>query len=218
MFELKNVKYVLFDLDGTISDSSEGITKSAKVALEKEGFFETQENLLRFIGPSLRVSFAKYTSDENQRERMLKNYRERYKERGWKENVLYDGVKELLENLKKQGKSPVLASAKPEYFCIQILKYFGIYDLFDFVGGSDFDGKRDDKKVLMGYVLANIDNPSPDEVIMIGDRMYDVECAHFYDIKCIGVKYGFAPKGELESAGADYIVENVQELSRLLMK
>lgn len=214
---MTNIKYVLFDLDGTVSDSSEGIIKCVQVALTAEGIHEKDENLTRFIGPSLRHSFGLYTDDDAQRDRMLGNYRARYSTLGWKENKLYDGIKELLIALRAAGKVPVLASAKPEKFCIEILRYLGVYDYFDFVGGSDFDGKRDDKKILMGYVLDNIGNPDPDTVIMVGDRIFDIECAHFHKVKCIGVRYGFAPERELEEAGADYIVSTVADLRALLL-
>lgn len=217
MVNMINIKYVLFDLDGTVSDSSEGIIKSVQAALKAEGIHEEDKNLTGFIGPSLRHSFGLYTDDAAQCKKMLSDYRARYSTIGWKENKLYDGVKELLIALRAAGKVPVLASAKPEKFCVEILKYLGVYDYFDFVGGADFEGKRDDKKILMGYVLDNIGNPDPDTVIMVGDRIFDIECAHFHNVKCIGVRYGFAPEGELEDAGADYIVDTVADLRVLLL-
>lgn len=156
--ELKNIEYVLFDLDGTVSDSSEGITKSADKALKSEGINVPFETLTSFIGPSLRVSFGRYTDDVEKRDRMLDVYRERYSEKGWCENKIYPGMAELLRDLQKSGKHVVLASAKPEYFCRKIIKYFGVEQYFDFIGGSDMEGKRDDKTVLLTYVLDNIGN------------------------------------------------------------
>lgn len=215
--ELKNIEYVLFDLDGTVSDSSEGIMKSTDRALKSEGINVPFDTLTKFIGPALRVSFGWYTDDEEKRDRMLKVYRERYSEKGWCENKIYPGMPELLRDLKKSGKHVVLASAKPEYFCRKIIKYFGVDRYFDFIGGSDMEGKRDDKTVLLTYVLENIGNPPADKIVMIGDRKFDVECAHNHGIKCIGVKYGFSERNELEDAGADFIADTVEDLRKLLL-
>lgn len=216
MRDFNEIQFFLFDLDGTVTDSSEGITKSVREALKTEGIDEPLCNLRKFIGPSLRYSFGKYTSDLVQRDRMLANYRARYSTVGWKEVKIYDGMKTLFEKLKSEGKSVVLASAKPEVFCIDILKFIGVYDLFDFVGGSDLEGKRDDKTVLMQYVLDNLGNPPPKKCIMVGDRFYDIRAAHDHDIECVGVKFGFAEGDELQKAGADYIVDTVGDLQSLL--
>mgnify|MGYP004641164565 CR=1 FL=1 len=215
--QLKNIEYVLFDLDGTVSDSSEGIMKSADMALKSQNIVVPFDTLTKFIGPALRVSFSWYTDSVEIRDKMLAVYRERYSEKGWCENKIYNGMPELLRDLQAKGKHVVLASAKPEYFCRKIIKYFGVEQYFDFIGGSDMDGKRDDKTVLLSYVLDNVGNPSPDKVIMIGDRKYDVECAHNHGIKCIGVKYGFSDGDELSSAGADFIADTVDDLKNMLL-
>lgn len=215
--QLKNIEYVLFDLDGTVSDSSEGIMKSADMALKSQNIVVPFDTLTKFIGPALRVSFSWYTDSVEIRDKMLAVYRERYSEKGWCENKIYNGMPELLRDLQTKGKHVVLASAKPEYFCRKIIKYFGVEQYFDFIGGSDMDGKRDDKTVLLSYVLDNVGNPAPDKVIMIGDRKYDVECAHNHGIKCIGVKYGFSDGDELEKAGADFIADTVDDLKNMLL-
>ena len=111
----------------------------------------------------------------------------------------------------------MLASAKPEYFCRKIIKYFGVEQYFDFIGGSDMEGKRDDKTVLLTYVLDNIGNPRSDKIVMIGDRKFDVECAHNHGIKCIGVKYGFSEGDELKNAGADFLADTVEDLRKMLL-
>ena len=108
--ELKNIEYVLFDLDGTVSDSSEGITKSADKALKSEGIDVPFETLTSFIGPALRVSFGRYTDDVEKRDRMLDVYRESYSEKGWCENKLYPGLAELLRDLQKSGRRQTRAS------------------------------------------------------------------------------------------------------------
>lgn len=218
MDKLKDtIKYVLFDLDGTISDSSEGITKSVQLALAAEGIHEELSALTKCIGPSLRYSFSQYTDDAETAERMLAAYRKRYSEIGWMENKMYSGMETLFKNLKQAGKHIVLASAKPELFCNEILKYFGVYEYFDFIGGATMDGSRDDKAVLIKYTLDSIGNPPKDSVIMVGDRFYDVEGAHKNGLKVIGVKFGFARENELETACADYIVDTVSDLQALLL-
>ena len=163
------------------------------------------------------MSFGRYTDDVEKRDRMLDVYRERYSEKGWCENKIYPGMAELLRDLQKSGKHVVLASAKPEYFCRKIIKYFGVEQYFDFIGGSDMEGKRDDKTVLLTYVLDNIGNPRSDKIVMIGDRKFDVECAHNHGIKCIGVKYGFSEGDELKNAGADLIADTVEDLRKMLL-
>lgn len=218
MSDLSKIEYVLFDLDGTVTDSSEGITKSVQQALDKEGIHEELCNLKKFIGPSLRYSFGKYTDDPVQRDRMLANYRARYSTIGLKEVKLYDGMKELFSALKNAGKHVVLASAKPEVFCIEILKYLGVYDAFEFVGGADLEGTRDDKTILLKYVLDNIGKPPAEKCVMIGDRFYDIEAGRNNDMPTIGVRFGFAESGELEKAGADFIVDTVADLQELLLK
>lgn len=217
IMDVSRVRYVLFDLDGTLIDSSEGITESARLALEGEGFDCTPAELRRFIGPPLRSSFGEYTSDPGTADRLLAAYRERYSATGWKECFLYPGIADLLRDLKAAGKSVVLASSKPDVYCYPILRRLGVLRWFDFVGGGDMEGTRDDKTVLMGYVLDSLGNPDPDTVLMIGDRVFDVLCAKNHGIRCVGAGYGFAPPGELEEAGAEIVVPSVERLRELLL-
>lgn len=119
--------------------------------------------------------------------------------------------------LKKSGKKVVLASAKPEEFCIKILKHLDVDKYFYFIGGATFDGRMDDKAVLLDYILGAIGNPSADSVVMIGDRKFDIEASKAHRLKSIGVTFGFCEGNELEEAGADSVVDTVAELSKVLL-
>lgn len=214
----KDYEYVFFDLDGTLTDSAEGIINSAKLALEIIGIEEDEQVLYSFIGPPLKYSFEQYIGiDEELGKKALKAYRERYEVLGWKENKLYDGIYDLVKDLKKAGKKIALASAKPEPYCKKILEYFDLMPFFEFVGGATFDGKREDKADIIAYSLKNIGNPDKNKVIMVGDRNYDIIGAHKMGIEAVGVYYGYAVKGELEEADADYIAETVSDLYDILL-
>ena len=219
-------KYILFDLDGTLTDSSEGITKSVQYALDKLGITENDEAVLkRYIGPPLDESFAKFHGLS--REDALKAvnyYRERYKDTGIYENRLFDGIKELLSSLKKEGYITALATCKPEIYVPTILKYFDIEQYFDIAVGSELEGgarrHKDDviNEVFNQIIKLNVSdtadilNDIKADSIMIGDRKDDILGAKNCGIESIGVRYGFAEENELENAGADYIVENVQDI------
>lgn len=216
--DMTKIEYVLFDLDGTLVDSSEGITKSAQLGLKAIGFDVPLTDLLSFIGPSLRYSFGKYTDNPDKVLEALRVYRERYSVTGLFECQLYKGMEELLDALQKAGKKVVLASAKPEEFCVKILKYLNVDKYFSFIGGATFDGRMDDKIVLLEYVLGSIGNPSAESVVMIGDRKFDIEAAKAHHLKSVGVTFGFCEGNELVDAGADFVVDTVAELSKVLLQ
>mgnify|MGYP000549238882 CR=1 FL=1 len=225
-------KYILFDLDGTLTDSSEGITKSVQYALDKLGITENDEAVLkRYIGPPLDESFAKFHGLS--REDALKAvnyYRERYKDTGIYENRLFDGIKELLSSLKKEGYITALATCKPEPFALKILEHFNLSKYFTVACGSNLDGTRKYKNEIIEEVFARLNRLEGngelteagfDEMkadsIMVGDRKDDIYGAHNADIEAVGVRFGYAADGELEEAGADYIVNTVFELTALLL-
>lgn len=215
---LKNKKYILLDLDGTVADSAEGIIKSAKNALRYFGIDVEDSELYSFIGPPLRESFKKYANlSEDQREKALEIYRQRYRAVGWTESKPYAGIPELVKELKAQGRFVALASAKPEPFCTLILKQFGILEYFDYVGAALLDGSRDDKAAIIRLTLENLGNPPLEDVIMVGDRNYDVEGAHKTGVQCVGAKYGYSKGDELKECGAEYIADSVAELSDMLI-
>lgn len=218
-------RYILLDLDGTLTDSSEGITKSVQYALEKMGITENDMAVLkRYIGPPLNESFTRFhgLSDEDSL-KAVAYYRERYADTGLYENKLFDGIKEFLAGLKKEGYIVALATCKPEIYVPTILKHFDIEQYFDVAVGSELEGgKRRHKDDVIEEVISQIiklkDIPATDiydvkaDAIMIGDRKDDVLGAKDAGIESIGLRYGFAEADELENAGADYILENVEDI------
>ena len=218
-------KYILLDLDGTLTDSSEGITKSVQYALEKMGITENDMAVLkRYIGPPLNESLTRFhgLSDEDSL-KAVAYYRERYADTGLYENKLFDGIKEFLAGLKKEGYIVALATCKPEIYVPTILKHFDIEQYFDVAVGSELEGgKRRHKDDVIEEVISQIiklkDIPATDiydvkaDAIMIGDRKDDVLGAKDAGIESIGLRYGFAEADELENAGADYILENVEDI------
>lgn len=215
---------VLFDLDGTLTDSSEGIMKCVQYATEKAlGFTETREDVLKsFIGPPLTTSFMKYDGvTEEDAKRAIKVYRERYQVTGIYENKLYPGIKEMLCALKEKGYKVGLASSKPELYCRQILGFFQIAQYFDVIVGAPLNetgaGAEKPQLVEKAIVSLNMENRR-DNVVMVGDRSYDIEGAKTCRISSVGVRYGFASAGELERAGADAIVNTVDELKFFLQR
>ncbi len=213
-------KYVFFDLDGTLTDSEEGITKSLRYALSHFGIEYPDSAMLRkFIGPSLSYSFETFCGFDKEKSRAAtEKYRERFESIGLYENRLYDGIKELLEDLKKRGKVIVLATSKPLPYAKKILEYFGIYQYFDFVSGAGFEGSSLEKEDIIESAIKSLgcSGDRKSEIVMVGDRKYDIKGAKINGTSAVGVKYGFAEEGELEAAGADYIVGSVEELMELL--
>ena len=218
-------KYILFDLDGTLTDSSEGITKCVQHALNRLGIKENDQAMLRrFIGPPLDESFEKfYGFDKETALKAVDYYRERYSDTGIYENVLFDGIDKLLADLKNDGYIVALATCKPEMYVPRILKHFNIDGYFDVAVGSELEGgERRHKNQVIDEVFVRLaaaglaDTGSLSETksqsIMIGDRKDDILGAKASGIDSMGVRYGFAEEQELEIAGADYIVETVEDI------
>ena len=213
-------KYLLFDLDGTLTDSQEGITKSVSYALINLGVEDLPEDIkLRFIGPPLKDSFPKYCGfDEETTEKAIALYRERYSKVGKFENRPYEGIPELLKKLKEDNRVLVIASSKPTGFVEDILNKFDLRQYFDIISAADLSGKKCEKEDVIKEALEilNLKNGDKD-VVMIGDRHYDINGAKYFNLDSIGVNYGFAfDKNELKDAGATYVVETVKELGELL--
>ena len=209
--------YVLFDLDGTISDSSEGITKGIKIALESMGIHEEVENLHKFIGPPLKYSFTTfYGFNEEQCVKAVKKYREYYSQTGLFENRAYDGVDELLKKIKESGRKIAVATSKPEKFSIQILEKFGLLSYFDVVSGATVDGVRGDKSEVIEEALKRFGNPDKKDVVLVGDTRFDAEGAKQVGIECIGVLYGFGTRESLEQAGVNMIAERIEDIYSFL--
>jgi len=213
------VKIVLFDLDGTITDSSEGIVNSIKYALARLGFPEEPvDKIKQFIGPPLQHTFGINYGIKDYHNAVA-IYREYYADKGIYENRLYDGIVEVLEKLKSLGYTIGLATGKPTYYSHIILKHFKIDHYFDAVVGSNMDGTRGEKPEIIRDVLAELKfNRDKHSVIMIGDRKHDVHGAKHHGIQCIGVSYGYAEENELKKAGAAHIVQHPLDLLNIITK
>ncbi len=212
-------EYLLFDLDGTLTDPKEGITRSVAYALSKLGIEITDmDTLLPFIGPPLKEMFVEYAGlPESDALRAVEYYRERFQETGIFENILYDGIPELLAKLKGAGKKILLATSKPEVFAKRILEHFSLTSYFDFIGGSTLDHTRDRKEEVIRYVMGCTGITDPGRAVMIGDREHDVLGAKVCGMEAIGVLYGYGSREELELAGAAGIATDLLELSTMLI-
>ena len=211
---------VLFDLDGTLSDSAPGITRCVQYALEKEfGIIRKPEELIEFVGPPLKEQFMLYTGcNDEMGERAVARYRERYRPVGIFENSLYPGIPELLLQLKNEGFRIALSSSKPEEFCHQILETFEIAQYFDVVCGSDMEGRHTDKAEIVEEVLHRLGMENRrEEVVLVGDRKYDIIGARQRGVGTIGVSYGYGSREELELEWPDCIVDTVTELRNVLI-
>ncbi len=212
-------KYILFDLDGTLTDSFEGITKCVQYALNSYGIKdEPLEKLKVFIGPALKDSFMSfYGFSEEDALAATAKYRERFKDIGIYENKVYDGIPELLKKLKEKGYVMAIASSKPTVFVERILEYFNIKEYFSCVMGSLMNGIRGKKCDVIQAVFEELKITDKSQVLMVGDRLHDVEGAKQMNVDCLGVSYGFGGREELETAGATYVVDTVEEMEALLL-
>ncbi len=207
------IKYIFFDLDGTITDPAEGITNSVAYALEQYGIQVTDRSQLnKFIGPPLSQSFEKFYGFSSEKAvQAVEVYREYFSPKGLYENKVYDGIEKLLSQLKAEKYTLVIASSKPKIFVDRILEHFSLMKYFDATFGSELDGTRVKKDEVIRYALDTLGISSAD-VLMIGDREHDIIGAHKNKITAIGVLYGYGSKKEHENAGADHIANTVQEL------
>lgn len=215
-------QYILFDLDGTLTDPKIGITSCVQYALRYYGIEEPDlDKLEPFIGPPLRGSFMEfYRFSEKQAEEAIAKYRERFSTVGLFENEVYDGIPEMLERLKKEGKKLAVASSKPTVYVTQILKHFAIDTFFDIVVGSELDGTRDKKEEVVEEALRQLlgsEEAKYKETVMVGDRKFDVQGAKAFSLDSIGVTFGYGGRKELEDEGATYIVDSVSELENVLL-
>lgn len=216
---MKEYEYILFDLDGTLTDPAVGITKSVAYALGKFGIEVSDiTQLNHFIGPPLLDSFMEcYGFDKEKAQTAIDYYRERFKVKGIYENVVYGGVPEMLRALKNSGKKLILATSKPEPFAKEILRHFGLEEYFDYAAGSNFDGTRTAKAEVIEYALEAAGVTDKSAAIMVGDRKHDIFGAYKTGLDSIGVLYGYGSREELEAAGATYIAETVEDLTKLIL-
>lgn len=210
-------QYLLFDLDGTLTDPMVGITSSVQYALEKFGIHVRYlKELIPFIGPPLAESFQKfYGFSKEDAERAIQYYREYYAPKGIFENEVYEGIPEMLAHLTEAGFTLLVATSKPTVFARKVLKHFGMEDYFSFVGGSELDGSRTKKAEVISYILKTCGIEAK-EAIMIGDRRHDIEGGKACGLESVGVLYGYGTEQELTEAGADHIIRTVAELEDYL--
>ena len=207
-------KYILFDLDGTLTDPAEGITNSVAYALDKFGItVEDKTQLNVFIGPPLVDSFMNYYGlSEEDANRAVTYYREYFKPKGIFQNKMYSGVPEFLQKLKADGKSVMLATSKPEVFAKDILAHFGIEQYFDFIAGATLDGTRSKKADVIAFALDSLCITEKEKCLMVGDRNQDINGAKIIGIDSLGVLFGYGSLEELQTAGATYIAQTVEDI------
>ena len=211
---------ILFDLDGTLTDPAEGITKAVEVALNHYGItVEDRSTLNKFIGPPLDESFPEFYgfNDEQVRE-ATRVFREYFGRQGWAENIPYPGIDKLLGDLKAAGKKLIIATSKPEECAVRIMNHFGLAQYMDVIAGASTDNQEGAKKanvIRKALQRAGVEDLS--SVVMVGDRRHDVAGGHEVGMKVIGVLYGYGDRAEHEAAGADYIVEDIPSLEKLLL-
>lgn len=216
-------EYLLFDLDGTLTDPKVGITTCVRYALKAFGIDEPNlDKLEPFIGPPLKDSFMHfYNMPSEQADAAVEKYRERFKDIGLFENEVYIGIPEMLKKLQKKGMHLAVASSKPTVYVERILEHFGMKQYFEVIVGSELDGRRVNKDEVVDEALRQLFGEKPVErqkVYMIGDRKFDVEGARAQGVESVGVSYGYGGLQELQEAGADYIVESPGELSYFLLR
>lgn len=203
----------MFDLDGTVIDSSRGVFNAVRYALEKmRAPIPTDEELKAFVGPPLLYSFINFCGmSDGDAKRTVELYREYYSEKGIFELTVYDGICAALNNLRDAGFKTLLATSKPQPFAARIAERFGFSAQLDGIYGADFDGKRIDKNEVLEYALQDF-GIDVNNAVMVGDRKYDILGAKRFGLKSIGVLYGFGDESELKKAGADKIVRTAEDI------
>ena len=208
---------ILFDFDGTVFDTVEGITKSVRYALNKVGIDAELESLRCFAGPPLADKFMEvYGFDRAAAEQAVRDYRERYRPIGMNECCVFPGIKDLLEKLRAAGKTVGIATSKPQELAEELLRRENMLGLFQVICGSLPDGNDSAKWQVLQWAM-ELCGAAKENTILVGDTKYDVAGAHKVGIACVGVRYGYAAEGELEAAGADAVVEDLPELESFLL-
>ncbi len=206
-------KTVIFDFDGTICDTGEGILKSAKFALDYYNIeAPNYTELTYFIGPPLLVTFQeKFGVDAAMADKLVKKYRERYTNKGLLESKLYDGIKELLAKLKAENLKLGIASSKPQDYIEALLDHYGVKSYFDVICGVTFSADCESKANIISRCLKELD-ASGNESIMVGDKKYDIEGAKANMIDSVGVLWGYGNRVEFAGAGAKFVAEKIDDI------
>ncbi len=208
-------KTILFDLDGTLTDSGEGIINCAILALEHFGCpIPSREAMRVFVGPPLAQSFIDHGVPADQAEEAIRIYRSRYIPIGKYENTPYPGIRELLEALRDQGHTLYVATSKPEGMSVDILEHFGLANYFHRICGASMDTSRSSKEAVIAYLIQQ--NGRADNMVMVGDTKFDILGAKAHGIPAIGVSWGYGSAEDMEAAGAAAIAHSMEELLTLL--
>ncbi len=209
----------VFDFDGTIADTREGVFDSIVYALEAYNLPIPEKDALNaFLGPPLHNGFVDVIGvDDDLAEKLVAKYRELYIDNAMYRLKLFDGVEDLLKSLRNNGVKLAIASSKPEVFFERILKKVGIYDLFDTVCGDILHSKTEGKEDIILRAISNLTETGNEKIIMVGDRHYDVLGAKKVGIPCIGVVFGFDYEEELCNAGADHIAKTADEVKNIIL-
>ncbi len=216
---MKNYDYILFDLDGTITDSKPGILTCIRYALDQKGIECPDCILDKMVGPPFRVSMSEYLGlDKDMIEQLIALYRGMYEIDGWKNCSLYDGVIDMFKALKKEGKHLAVATSKPIKFTNMMIEGLDLKKYFDYVGGASADASKESKADVIQGVLDSLNVKDMTRVLMVGDRLFDIVGAHTLNIDCVGVTWGYGSKEELEEYKAEYIVSTPAELVEMLTK
>lgn len=216
---MNGYRYALFDLDGTLTDPGEGITKSVQYALAKFGIIvENRSELFCFIGPPLHESFEVYYGfSRADAMRAVDAYREYYAVKGIFENKVYEGIRECLATLQASGVRICLATSKPEFYAKQILEHFELSQYFTAVAGSNMDGSRTKKAEVVERALSLLGNPDVRGCVMIGDREHDALGGRAHGLDALGVTFGYGSEQELQAAGARYIANTPAEITGIIL-
>lgn len=210
-------KTILFDLDGTLTDSGEGIINCAALGLRHFGLDVPDRDTMRqFVGPPLHDTFVKFGVPADKADEAVAVYRSRYNTVGKFENVPYPGIEQMLSDLKKKGYRLLVATSKPEALSVEIMEHFGIAQYFDRICGASLDRSRNTKEDVIGYLLDRCG--STEHMIMVGDTAFDVIGAAIHGIPAIGVAWGYGEVADMEKAGAIAIAYSVAQLQELLEK
>ena len=209
--------YLFFDLDGTLTNPAQGITNSFIHALNYFGIeIPSYETLCTFIGPPLPDTFkTQFGFDDEKAAEGVKKYREYFATKGLLENSVYPEIPELLAGLKQAGKKLVVATSKPEEYSVRIIEHFGLAQYFENVCGSLMNESRSKKDEVIAYAIERNHISDKSKILMIGDRKHDILGAKKIGLKSCGVLFGYGSREELESAGADFIAENVSRLDKI---
>lgn len=216
-------KHIFFDLDGTVTEPVQGITNAVIYSLEKFNIKVTdRKSLYKFIGPPLRKSYKEFFNfSDEEAERAVAYYREYYSSWGIVENEIMFGMDKALKRLKEAGCHLYIATSKPEIYAVQILEYLKLADYFDIIAGSLMDGSRDDKKLVIQYLLDRCNTEKepvkPESVVMVGDRKFDILGAAHFGMDNIGVTFGYGDRAEFEECHAMHIVDSAEELAEYIL-